>query len=204
LILLVLGGIYAGIFTPTEAAAVGAVVTAIMGLIRKSLSWKGIVDSFKITMHTIGMVFLLLFGAVTFSSFMTAIEIPMRAAEFIAQLPLSPYIILVIVLIALIIIGLFLDVMAVVIIVMPILHPVLVNLGFDPLLVGVTIMMTIIMGSISPPFGMLVFVLSGVVRDVPITTIFRGALPFFGAMGVALILITIFPQIALWLPSTMK
>jgi C4-dicarboxylate transporter, DctM subunit len=81
---------------------------------------------------------------------------------------------------------------------------VLVSLGFDPLLVGVTIMMTIIMGSISPPFGMLVFVLSGVVKDVPITTIFRGALPFFGAMGVALILVTVFPQIALFLPSIMR
>ena len=147
---------------------------------------------------------MLLIGAVTFSSFMTVAEIPMALADSIAKLSFSPYLVLGITLVGLIIIGLFLDVMAVVIIVMPILHPVLVSLGFDPLLVGVTIMMTIIMGSISPPFGMIVFVLSGVVRDVPITTIFRGALPFFGAMGVALVLITIFPQIALFLPSIMR
>ena len=204
LILLVLGGIYGGIFTPTEAAAVGAVLTVVIGLIRKSLSWEKIQSSFKDTMRTIGMTFLLLAGAVTFSSFMTAVEIPLTMAEFVAQLSLSPYLILGIVLISLIVIGCLLDIMAIIIIVMPILHPVLVSLGFDPLFVGVTVMMTNIMGSISPPFGMMNFVVSGVVRDVPLTTIYRGALPFFCAMGVGLILIMIFPQIALFLPNIMR
>ncbi len=204
LILLVLGGIYGGVVTPTEAGALGVFGTVILGLANRRLSWHVVTDSFKSAAQLTGMILILIMGAMVFSSFMTTTEIPLDLANYIAGLALPPQVILAIILVTFVLIGFVLDIMAVIMLVVPILHPILVGLGFDPIWLGVLVIITVIMGHISPPFGVVVFSIGGVVRDVPIFTIFRGALPFLGAMFVGLVLIVIFPDIALILPHLMS
>jgi tripartite ATP-independent transporter DctM subunit len=204
LILLVLGGIYGGIFTATEAAAIGVFGTMVLGLINRKLPRHAFTESIVATAELTGMIFLLIIGAMVFSSFMTVTQIPLVLANYMTQLSLSPWIILWMVLLVFIVIGFFMDIISVIMIVIPIIHPILVSLGFDPLLLGVLTVITILMGNISPPFGILVFVLAGVQKDVPLFTIFRGALPFLGAMFVCLVLTAAFPGIATILPHLMK
>ena len=204
LILLVLGGIYGGVFTPTEAAAIGVFGTAVLGLIKRKLSWHVVTESIKETTQLTGMIFLLIIGAIIFSTFMTVTELPLVLANFIVQLAVSPWVILGIVLIFFIIMGFIFEIMAVILLAIPILHPVLVSLGFDPIWLGVLTIITVVMGNISPPFGIIVFAIGGAVKEVPLFTIFRGALPFLAAMAVGLILVIIFPEIALLLPNLMK
>jgi tripartite ATP-independent transporter DctM subunit len=203
LILLVLGGIYGGIFTPTEAGAAGVFGAAVLGLINRRLTWQGISDSFRGTASMTGRIFVLIIGAMIFSRFLTATEIPLLLANSIAHLALPPYVVLAIILVVYIVIGFVVDVMSIIMIVAPMLHPLLVGIGFDPYLIGVLTVITVIMGGISPPFGIVVFAIGGVVKEVPLFTIFRGALPFLGAMFVCLVLVVAFPQIALLLPRLM-
>lgn len=204
LILMVLGGIYGGVFTPTEAAAAGVFGTVLLGLVNRRLTRQAIRDSFRTTARLTGMVFILIISAQIFTSFLTVTEIPQMLANIIAQLTLPPLFVLAALLVFYILSGCVIDIMSIVLIVVPIMHPILVSLGFDPILVGVLTVITIIMGQISPPFGMLVFAVGGMLRDVPLYTIFRGALPFLGAMFVSLILLVAFPQITLFLPNLMR
>ncbi len=204
LILLVLGGIYGGVFTPTEAAAIGVFGTLVLGLINRKLSRQAFSESIVATAELTGMIFLLIIGAMVFSGFMTVTQIPLVLADYLTQLSLPPWIILAFVLLIFIVIGFFMDIISVVMIVIPIIHPILVSLGIDPLVLGVLTVIAILMGNISPPFGILVFVLAGVQKDVPLFTIFRGTLPFLGAMFVCLIITAAFPVIATILPHLMK
>ncbi len=204
LIVMVLGGIYGGIFTPTEAGAAGVFGTVVLGLVNRRLTWQVIGASFRDTASLTGMIFVLIIGATVFSRFLTATEIPLALANYIAELTLPPHLILAFVLVVYILIGFVMDIIAVIMLVAPIIHPILVSLGFDPILIGVLTIVTIIMGHISPPFGIVVFALAGVVRDVPLFTIFRGALPFLGAMLIVLILLVVFPEITLFLPDLMR
>jgi len=204
LIILVLGGIYTGIFTPTESAAIGVFGAVVLGLVKRRLSWQGLGDSLTKTARLTGMIFILIIGAKLFSHFMTVTEIPLMLTDIIAQMSVPPYLILVIILVFYVLVGFFLDILAVLVLTVPILHPILVSLGFDPILLGVLVILTSVMGSISPPFGVVVFALSGFVTDVPLFTIFRGALPFLAAMFAGLVVILVFPQIAVFLPHLMK
>ena len=134
----------------------------------------------------------------------TVSEIPLNMSETIAALQLSPYVFLGMVLVFYIIMGFVADILAIILITVPVLHPVLVGMGFDPVWISILIVVTVLMGMITPPVGIVVFALSGVFKDVPIYTIFRGVLPFFGAMIVALVFMIAFPQIVLFLPNLMK
>ena len=204
LIILVLGGIYAGFFTPTEAGAVGVFGGIFLGLINRRLTSQGLVSSLRETARLVGKIFILVTGAMVFSRFMVVSEIPLRLAEAIGALDVSPYIVLAIVLIFYILIGFIMDIMSIILIAAPILHPILVGLGFDPVWLAVITMITVLMGHISPPVGIVVYGLSGYVRDVPVFTIFRGALPFLAAMLVCLLIVIRFQIIALWLPYLMR
>lgn len=204
IIALVLGGIYAGIFTPTEAAAVGVFGITVIGLINRRLTWKGFKDSLCETAKMTGMIFVLLIGATMLGRFMAITDIPFELADYISGLSVSPYVVLVAVLILYILIGFVMDIMAMLLLVIPIFHPVLAGLGFDPVWLAVITIITVLMGHISPPVGIVVYALSGMVKDVPMFTIFRGALPFLGAMLVCLIILIAFPQIALFLPHLMR
>ena len=203
IIVLVLGGIYGGIFTPTEAAAAGVFGCLVFGLVTRRFSWSGLRFSLKETAVLVGRIFILVSGALVFSRFITVTEIPVTLAENLATLNVGPYVILWIVLIFYIMVGFILDIMSIILLVAPILHFILVELGFDPVWIASTTMITILMGQISPPFGIVVFGLSAYVPDVPIWTIYRGCIPFLLAMAIGLAICVYFPQIALFLPSLM-
>jgi len=204
IVMLVLGGIYGGIFTPTEAAAVGVFGVFVLGLINRRITRQGIGTSVSETARMTGMIFILIIGAVTFSRFMVISEIPFILGAYISGLDIHVIYILVFCAIFYILMGMIMDVMSIMLIVTPILHPMLVGLGFDPIWLAAVTVVLIMIGQISPPVGIVVYALYGMVRDVPLFTIFRGALPFMGAMIVGLALLIAFPQIALFLPHLMK
>jgi len=204
LILLVLGGIYAGFFTPTEAGAVGVLGVIVIGLANRRLTWQGFISALRESAKLYGMVFILIIGTMIYSRFLVVTEIPMYLSETIAAVEVSPYVVLIICLLFYILIGFIMDIMAMLMLTVPILHPVLVSLGFDPVLLAVLTIITVLMGHISPPVGIVVFGLAGYVRDVPVYTIFRGALPFLGTMLVCLAILIAVPQISLLLPNLMR
>ena len=204
LIVLVLGGIYAGIFTPTEAGAVGVFGVIVIGLANRRLTWQGFTSALREAAKLYGMVFILIIGTMIYSRFLVVTEVPMFLSETIAVLDVSPYIVLIICLTFYILIGFIMDIMAMLMLTVPILHPVLVALGFDPVWLAVLTIITVLMGHISPPVGIVVFGLAGYVRDVPVYTIFRGVLPFLVTMLVCLAILIAVPEISLLLPNMMR
>ena len=204
IIVLVLGGIYTGIFTPTEAGAVGVFAIVILALVTRQLLWHSFSTAIIEAAVMTGMVFILIIGAMIFSRFLVIAEVPLNLANFVANLDILPIFILIAVLIVYILVGFIMDIVAILIVAIPILHPLLVGLGFDPVWLAVLTVVTVLIGNVSPPFGIVCFALAGMVRDVPLFTIFRGVLPFVLAMLVCLVLLVAFPQIALWLPSMMR
>ena len=204
LIVLALGGIYGGIFTPTEAAAIGVFGVIVIGFIFRRLTWPAFAGGISDTALLTGKIFILIIGAMIFTRFITVSEIPLHLSETIAVLQVPPLMILVLTLIVYIILGFIVDIIPVILITAPVLHPVLVGMGYDPIWLSVCVVMTILMGGITPPVGLVVFALSGVIKDVPIYTIFKGVFPFLGAMIICLVILIVFPQIVLFLPNLMR
>jgi tripartite ATP-independent transporter DctM subunit len=204
IIVLVLGGIYSGLFTPTEAAAAGAFGCLAIGLISRRLTWRGFWGSLRQTGLLVGRIFILVSGALLFSRFITVTEVTITLGDFISNLDVSTYVILWIILIFYIMVGFILDIMSIILLVAPIFHSILIGLGFDPVWLAATTMITILIGQISPPFGIVVFGLKSYVQEVPIWTIYRGCIPFIIAMIVGLTLLVYFPQIAMFLPNLMR
>jgi len=202
LFLLVLGGIYLGIFTATEAGAVGVFGSIVIAAIKRRFSRKMIVPIFLEGVEITGMILLLLVGAFMFMKFLGLSKLPFMLAQLIGTLAWSPYAILSLVIIIYLILGMILDVYSAILLTIPITYPVIVGLGFDPVWYGVILVILIELGLVTPPVGMNVFTLSGL-TEVKIGTIFRGIVPFCVAVLVCIVLLTIFPQIALFLPSTM-
>jgi C4-dicarboxylate transporter DctM subunit len=203
LVIIVLGGIYLGIFTPTEAGGAGAFATLVFGLAAKRLPWSRFVSALGNTVKTSGMIFILIIGAIIFSSMLALSNLPFALVDIIEAFAVNRYIVLVIVLVVYIILGFFLDIMSILLILLPVTFPVTEALGFDPVLVGVLTIITVLMGQISPPVGIVVYSVSGIVKDVPVMTIFKGAMPFFFVMALSLALFIGFPQISLLLPNLM-
>jgi tripartite ATP-independent transporter DctM subunit len=203
LIIMVLGGIYGGIFTPTEAAGVGVFGVIVIGIFKRRFTWRGLKYSLLETAKLAGKLLILIAGALMFTRFLTVTEIPGKLAEILGSLDVSPYFILAIVLGFYIFIGCIMDIMSIIFLSAPVLHFILTGVGFDPVLVSVLTMITILMGHISPPVGVMVYGLSAYVQDVPVFLIFRGAAPFLLSMLVCLIILIIFPQITLVLPNAM-
>jgi len=203
LFLIVMGGIYSGIFTPTEAAAVGALCTFVIALIRGKLNKAALARVFLSMLGTTGMVFLILIGAIFFGYFLAASRLTIAMADLVVALPLPPLIILLTILFLFLILGCVMDPFAMLMIVVPILVPIIKNMGYDPIWFGVLTVIMMELGMITPPVGMNVFIMKGVAGDVSMHVIFKGLFPFVLAMCVCVALIVIFPQIALFLPETM-
>jgi tripartite ATP-independent transporter DctM subunit len=203
LFVIVIGGIYSGIFNATEAAAVGVFCAFLIALVRRKLTKENTVASFKATLITTGMIFLLIICAQIFSYFVAVSRLSSALAGFISGLALPPLGILIAILILYVILGCIMEVFSAMLITMPILFPLVTNLGYDPIWFGVITVIMLEMGLITPPVGMNVFVIAGMARDVPMYTIFRGIWPFVFAMAVCITLLIIFPQIALFLPKHM-
>jgi len=204
LFILVIGGLYAGWFTPTEAAGIGAFGAMFVTLIKGRLNCKNLLASLTETTLTTAMIFLILIGANIFGYFLAISQIPEWVIGWATSLGMSRYLVLGIVCMIYMVLGCLMEGLAIMVITLPIIYPVMMNLGFDPIWFGVVITLFMEMSLITPPVGMNVFVISGVARDVPMALIFRGILPFFLAMVVCLVLLILAPQIALFLPGTMS
>jgi len=202
--LMVMGGIFFGIFTPTEAASAGAFITILLALIRKQLTWKGFIQSLADTTRISCMVMTIVMGAVIFGHFMAVTRVPFELAAWVGSLPLSKHAIMMVIVLVYLCGGCFMDALAMIMLTIPIFFPVSQALGFDPIWFGVVIVLISEMGVITPPVGVNVYVVYGVAKDVPLQTIFKGVLPMVGALLICNIIILIFPQIALYLPSLMR
>jgi len=203
LFVIVIGGIYSGVFNATEAAAVGVFCAFLIALVRRKLTKENIVTSFRATLVTTGMIFLLIICAQIFSYFVAVSRLSSALAGFIGGLALPPLGILIAILILYVILGCIMEVFSAMLITMPILFPLVTSLGYDPIWFGVITVIMLEMGLITPPVGMNVFVIAGMARDVSMYTIFRGIWPFVFAMVLCVVLLIVFPQIALFLPKHM-
>ena len=199
--IIVMGGIYAGFFTPNEAAAVGAFAVLIIGLVNRQLTWKGFRSSLAETGKITAMIMILIIGAMLFGAFITTSELPQTTANLVKTLSVNRYLIMGAILVFYILAGFIMDIYSVLIISLPIFFPIVTALGFDPVHFGVLSVLTVMMGAISPPFGVVVFAVGGMNRDVPLFTIFRGAFPFLLCMLLGLIILLIFPEISTFLPN---
>jgi tripartite ATP-independent transporter DctM subunit len=201
---LVMGGIFFGVFTPTEAAAAGAFLTIIIALLRRQLTWNGFVKSLADTTRISCMVMVIVTGAVIFGHFMAVTRIPYDLASWVSNLPLPNYAIMAIIIVVYLFGGCFMDALAMIMLTIPIFFPVAQALGYDPIWFGVVIVLITEMGVITPPVGVNVYVVYGVAKDVPLETIFKGVLPMLLALLLCNLILLFFPQIALWLPSLMR
>lgn len=201
--LLVIGGIYLGFLTPTEAAGVGATVLFLMAFIKRKLSLKILLDSLFEAVRVSVMVLFLVAGANVFSYFLALSTIPMKVSTWIVGLGVSKYGILTIIIFIYLLLGCFLDAISMMILTLPVIFPVVLNLGFDPIWFGVVCVLMMGAGLITPPVGLCVFTVASIAKDAPLGEVFKGALPFIVAIFLITFLITLYPSIALYLPRMM-
>jgi tripartite ATP-independent transporter DctM subunit len=201
---LVMGGMYVGAFTATEAAAVGAAGAFALALGRRSVTWSQLGRALVETVHTSASLFAILIGAVLLGYFLAVTQLPTTLAALIGGLPLPPLAIMGLIILLYLVLGAFMDELAMVLLTVPIFFPVSQALGFDPIWFGVIIVVVCEAGMIAPPVGINVFVLAGIAKDVPMREIYRGILPFLWADVVLLVLLMLFPDLALFLPRSMK
>jgi len=198
---LVIGGLYAGIFTPTEAGAVGVFFTLIITVATQRLTWKGLLNSVMETLKISCMVFVLVSGAIIFGRFLAITRLPFIIADFAASLPVSPLVILAIVLLIYLIGGCFVDSLGFLVLTIPIFFPLGVALGFDPIWYAIIITMVTTMGAITPPVGVNIYVIKALAPEIELATIFKSVSYFLLACILCIIILIIFPQIVLVIPN---
>jgi C4-dicarboxylate transporter DctM subunit len=201
LFVMVIGGLYGGVFTPTEAGGVGASGAFLLGVLRRRLDKDKIRASLLQATRTAAAVFTVLIGALLFGYFLTITQVPQKVTEFLTGLGIGTYGVLALIMLMYLVLGCLMDAMAMIILTVPIIFPLITQLGFDPVWFGVIIVMTVELGLIHPPVGMNVFVIKSVVQDVTFSSIFKGVLPFIATDILRLVILIVFPVIALWLPS---
>ncbi len=199
----VIGGMFVGFFTPTEAAAVGAFATLALACARRNVTWRGFVQSLAETTRISCMILVIVAGATIFGHFLAITRIPFDIAGWIAELHWPPSAVMVMIIGIYLVGGCFLDALALIMLTVPIFYPVVLEMGYDPIWFGVIIVLVTQMGVLTPPVGVNVYVVSGVARDVPLHVIFRGALPLLLAIMLLALLLIPFPGIALFLPQLM-
>ncbi len=201
LFLFVIGGLYGGLFTPTEAGGVGAGGAFIIGVLSRKLGRRQILMSLLQATRTAAAVFTVLIGALIFGYFLTITGTPQKVTAFLTGLGLNPYGVLLLILLMYLVLGCLMDAMAMIILTVPIVYPVILSLGFDPIWFAVIIVMTVELGLIHPPVGMNVFVIKSVVPELSFSKIFKGVTPFIVTDLIRLALLIAFPVLATWLPS---
>ncbi len=200
--LISMGGLFAGWFTPTEAGAVGAAGVLAAALIWRHLTWEGFNKSLLDATRTTAMIMLMVAGAIIFGRFMAISRVPFELANWVSGLDLPPFVVLIMILLIYLILGCFIDALALVLLTIPIFYPVVVNtLGYDPIWFGVIIVLVVAMGVITPPVGMNVYIIKGVAPEIPLELIFKGIWPFLLAIAACTAILIAFPQIATYLPG---
>lgn len=195
--------IYFGVATATEASAVGAVLTALIGIARGRLGVRSLLDSLVEALRTSVAIYTILIGAILFGYFLAVTQVPQNLTAFLIGLDLGSYGTLALIMLLFLVMGCFLDAMAMIILMVPIVFPVILEMGFDPIWFGIIVVMTVELGLITPPVGMNVFVINTIAKDVSLVTIFRGVLPFVVTDVIRLIILIALPWIVLFLPQTM-
>ena len=203
LFITVIGGLYVGIFTPSEAGSIGAFGALVIIVIKRKFTIKLLGQALRESLQIMCMAMALFIGAMIFNTFIGASGLPTVLSDWLLSLPLSRYGRLAVILSMYIPLGMFLDSLAMILLTVPIVYPVVVGMGFDPIWFGVELVMLTEMALMTPPVGMVVYVVTSVTR-VPMKKVFWGSMPFVFVLAVALIILVFFPQIALLLPGTMK
>lgn len=200
---IVIGGIYFGVFTATEAGAIGAAGALLAGLTRKGLTWLNFVASLIGAGKIIAMTFIILIGAFILNLFLSLSRLPTEFANFVVGLNVSSVVILILIYVVYMVLGCLISGLALITLTVPIFYPTVIALGYDPIWFGIMIVLTNEMAVITPPVGINVYAIAGVAKDLPMEVIFRGIFPFFLMLVLALVILTIFPQIATFLPGLM-
>ncbi len=203
LFLVVIGGLYLGIFTPTEAAGIGAFGAFLAMLYRRKVNWPNLRDSLKETTQTTGMLFLIIVGAMLLNYFLSVTRMPFELASWVGTLEVNRNIIFLVIVFLYIILGALMDELAIMLLTIPVIFPVVIGLGYDPIWFGIIAIKLMEMGMILPPVGMNVFVIQGI-TGVPMGTVYRGVIPFIISDLIQIVLLLIFPQIATFVPNLMQ
>lgn len=198
---LVLGGLFGGLFSPTQAAGVGTAAAIFIGLVRMQLNFSKFWLAIKDTLQITAMIMMIVAGATVFGHFMAVTGIPGAASDFLGGLPVPSWVVMILILAMYLVAGMFMDSLAMVTLTVPILYPTVVTLGYDPIWFGVIIVLVVEMGVITPPVGINVYIIKGVAPDVPMGKIFKGSMAFLAGMIILAALLLIFPILATWLPS---
>ncbi|MEM8579887.1 MAG: TRAP transporter large permease [Pseudomonadota bacterium] len=202
-IVISIGGIYLGVFTPVEASGIGAGLVILLAVVSGRISRQGFVKAVQDTVRTSAMLYMIVIGANVLNPFLAITDIPLALGEMLTSFGLGAYGTLALILLSYVVLGMFLDGLAMLVVTIPIYFPVILGLGFDPIWFGVVAVIVIEMGMITPPVGLNVFVVRSVAGNVPLATIFAGVFPFLLAMLVTLVLVILIPGIALVIPNSM-
>ena len=201
---LVIGGLYVGLFTPTEAGAVGVFFTLAVSLVTRRLSWKGLMNSIGETLKISCMVFMLVAGAIIFGRFLAVTRLPFMIADFAAALPVPRYAILALVLIIYLVGGCFMDSLGFLVLTIPIFFPLGVALGFDPIWYSILLTMVTTMGAITPPVGVNIYVVKALAPEIKLGTIFHSVSFFLVACIISILILILFPDLTLIIPNAMR
>jgi tripartite ATP-independent transporter DctM subunit len=204
LFVLVMGGLFLGFFTPTEAGAVGAFGSILIAVLRRNLTIRGFMQSLFETTRISCMILVIVAGATVFGHFLAVTRIPFDIAAWVAGFNLPSWAIMSMIILAYLIGGCVIDALALIMLTVPIFYPVVIAMGYNPIWFGVIIVLVTQIGVITPPVGVNVYVVSGVARDIPLEVIFKGVIPLLLALVAGTLLMLPFPQIALWLPGLMR
>ncbi len=201
---LVMAGLYSGAYTPTEAGAAGAFFAVVLGLVRRKLTWKGFVASVIDTLKVTCMIIVIVTGAIIFGRFLTISRLPFQIADFVAGLPVQPWVIMLGILGIYAIAGSVMDALGFLLVSIPIFFPVVTKMGYDPIWFGVTLTLVTTMGAITPPVGISAYVVAGMDKDIPLGTVFKGVIWFLPAYLLATFILLAYPQVVLFLPSYVR
>ncbi|MBN2060995.1 MAG: TRAP transporter large permease [Deltaproteobacteria bacterium] len=204
LFLLVIGGIYLGVFSPTEAAGIGSCGACIFALLRGRLTWKNFQAAILESIKTTAMIFVIFLGAMILGYFLAVTRLPFELASTIGGLPVNRYIILILILCMYLLLGCVMDSLAMILLTIPIFYPLITSLGFDAIWFGIIVVRAAEIGLITPPVGLNVYIIKGIAQDVQMSTIFKGIVPFIIADICHVALLIAVPQVALFLPGLME
>jgi len=204
LFVLVMGGIYGGVFTATEGAAMGAVGAMLFALARRVLTWKSLYASLVESARTTSMLFMILIGALMFGEFVNITTMPADLIGMVSRFQLHPIVVVIAIMVIYVILGTAMEELSMILLTLPVFFPIVTGLGFDPVWFGILIVVVVEIGLISPPVGMNLFVLSTLIPEVPTRTVFRGVFPFVIADCIRLAILVAFPVISLYLPGMMR
>jgi C4-dicarboxylate transporter DctM subunit len=197
--IIVMGGIYFGVFTPTEAACVGCLAVLLISVARRKLNVKGIIQTLREALPVSAMIMLMLIAARIFASALSVSGVTTALTDAIVGLGVSPYAVMALILVIYIIMGIFMDIFAVMVITLPVFFPVVLALGFSPLHFGVLCVAAIMTGSLSPPFAILAYAMHNLYPEVSLGTIFRGSIPFLITLAASMFILVFTPQLATFL-----